>query len=104
VNARFDRLRPRTEQLPPPALPTAPVDAAGRRALFSAADADATPAAGSILVDCSGCASRTVLSPLQAVRLLLPSLHLPLLRRGHPSWLRCPACHRRTWTRLGVQL
>jgi hypothetical protein len=34
----------------------------------------------------------------------LPSVHLPLVRRGHPSWMRCPACARRTWVRLGLRL
>jgi predicted short-subunit dehydrogenase-like oxidoreductase (DUF2520 family) len=104
TRGRLDRVRPRDLAAMGTAPSLAPVDTEGKRTLFSAADADSIPAAGSVVVDCSGCSSRTVLTPLRAARVLLPSLHLPLLRRGHPSLLRCPACRRISWVRLHVQL
>jgi hypothetical protein len=56
-----------------------------------------------VTVDCSACRATTVLTPRQALLAALPSLHLPLLKRDHSSWLRCPACGRRTWVRLGLR-
>jgi uncharacterized protein with PIN domain len=96
----FDRVRPRSAQAGAP-IPVRRGDAQGRRALFSATDAE-RPAPGSIVLDCSACGRRSALSIRQAVRAALPSLHLPLLRRTHPSWMRCPACTRRTWVKIGV--
>ena len=98
----FDRLRPRTPEATQLGEYDAPHDTAGKRALFSAADAP--PAAGSVSVECSRCAEHTVLSLAQALRASVPSLHLPMLRRDYPSWMRCPACGRRTWVRLSVHL
>jgi len=77
------------------------VDAEGKRALFSPTDAG--PAAGSVTVDCSSCGARSSLTPSQALRSLMPSVHLPLLRR-HASLIRCPACRRRTWCRIRLRL
>jgi uncharacterized protein with PIN domain len=95
----FDRLRPRTASLTPPAATTgADVDTEGKRALFSTAAP--RPATGSVVVECSLCGVATVLSARQAVRAALPSLHLPLVKREFSSWMRCPACSRRTWVRL----
>lgn len=90
----FDRLRRRETTSPP--------DPLGRRALFSVGTQPPTP--GAVTLDCSGCATTSVVTPRGLVRLALPSLHLPLVRRGHPSWMRCPSCGRRTWVRLGVRL
>jgi uncharacterized protein with PIN domain len=59
---------------------------------------------GSVTVECSGCAATSVLSARQAIRAVVPSLHLPLLHGRYSSWLRCPACGRRRWVRLRVRL
>ncbi|HEX3707505.1 MAG TPA: hypothetical protein VHV76_12835 [Mycobacteriales bacterium] len=112
----FDRVRPRTVATPP-SVPSAAVDAEGKRALFSSASDVAHPAVGSALVECSRCEVRTVLGPLRAMRAALPSLHL-MLRVGHgddvvsvgvghreyPTYMRCPACNRPSWVRFTWQL
>jgi hypothetical protein len=102
--AGFDRLRPRSPQPEPlnaEAL-AAPADQEGRRALFSEA---APPASlGAITISCSSCGRHTVVSARQALLLALPSLHLPYLRPGHGSWMRCPACGRRTWVSVRLKL
>lgn len=101
MSTSFDRLRPRTSQ---PAhedpVPSAPRDTEGTRVLFSSAG----PArrAGGLSVECSSCGQVKPVSLLTAVRLAVPSVHLPLLRRNHWSWMRCPSCGRRTWVRLRV--
>ena len=93
----FDRVRSRRNGVPR----TSTVDAEGSRALFS--PTDARPAAGSVTVDCSSCGARSSLTPSQAVRAMMPSVHLPLLRR-HASLIRCPACGRLTWCRVRLRL
>jgi len=101
----FDRLRRRTPE-PPPAVTAfgdGPQDPQGRRSLFSGAQQQA-PAMGAVTVACSACGRTSVATPRQVMALALPSLHLPLVRRGHPSWMRCPACGQRAWVRLGLQL
>ncbi|MDQ1688416.1 MAG: hypothetical protein QOK42_1391 [Frankiaceae bacterium] len=100
----FDRLKPRSPELAGPTEVDQQHDAAGKRALFSAAAADATPATGSVLIECSGCNERSVLSPTQALRAALPSVHLPFVKRDYPSWMRCPACQRHRWVRAIVTL
>lgn len=102
----FDRLRRRGVDAGPPVTgrrgPQAPPDPLGRRALYSVSGQP--PAPGAVTLDCSECQETSVVTPRSLVRLALPSLHLPLVRREHPSWMRCPACGRRTWMRLGVRL
>lgn len=93
----FDRLRTRR-----PGAAVAPADPLGRRALFSVAEQ--APALGAVTLDCSGCGQTSVVTPRALLGLAVPSLHLPLVRRGHSSWMRCPACHRRTWVRVGLRL
>jgi len=102
----FGRLRPHTEAVAGRGAATPRHgDAEGKRALFSAAfDEPEVPPLGAITVHCSGCDTTSVLTPRQALTAALPSLHLPFVRRGHPSWMRCPACGRRTWVRLGLQI
>lgn len=95
----FDRVRPRTAAGAPAPAP-AQVDAEGKRALFSSEPP--VPALGSMTVACGGCGARSVLTPRQALSTLLPSLHLPLLRRNR-SYLRCPACGRWEWCQLTVR-
>lgn len=96
----FDRVRPRSAATTPTDGPPH-VDVEGKRALFSSEPP--VPALGSLTVACAGCGVRTVLSPGQAARTLLPSLHLPLLRRNR-SWLRCPACRRWEWVHLSLRV
>jgi hypothetical protein len=45
----------------------------------------------------------TVVTPRQALRAAVPSRHQLLVKRDHPSWLRCPACGRWTWARVGLR-
>ena len=90
----FDRLRSRSAEEPS----VAPVDVQGKSALFSGAAV--TPSLGSVAITCSQCHTATVVSYGQAVRLALPSLHLPIVRREYPSWMRCPACSERHWVRV----
>ena len=76
-------------------------DPLGKMALFSSGRPQ--PFAGTFLVDCSSCHRETPVSPVQLVRAALPlSVHLPLLRKYH-SFMRCPACGRRTWVRVEWQ-
>lgn len=98
----LDRVRPRrptgaTGEPPPGA------DREGRRALYSVT-ATTRPARGSVTVDCTRCGARSVLGPLRFLRAAVPSLHLPVLRRGAESFLRCPACRRFTWVRARLVL
>jgi hypothetical protein len=98
----FDRLRRRS--VDPGAAGHRPltVDPLGRRVLYSVAEQ--RPALGAVEVECSGCRRTSVVTPLALVGLAVPSLHLPFLRGRHFSWLRCPACRKRTWVRLGLRL
>jgi hypothetical protein len=98
--AGFDRLRTRRPDahVPAPRL----TDPQGRRSLYSVADQ--APALGAVLVDCSACRRVSTVTPRRLMGLAAVSLHLPLLKRGHSSWMRCPACQRRTWVRLTIRL
>ena len=101
----FDRLKPRA-----PRADAAPVgsdaipDQDGKRALFSSQVEPATAAPGSVTVTCSECEASTSVSVRQAALLAAPSIHLPFLRRGHGSYMRCPACGERTWVALSLHL
>ena len=79
-----------------------PPDADGRRALFSTAEQP--PTIGTVTIACSACEERTVVSLLRAVRLAVPSLHLPGLRPAPWSFMRCPACDHLTWVSVSVRL
>lgn len=68
----------------------------GKAALFSSGP----PRPGTVLVTCSGCAARTRVS-LVDVGVRLASLSVWLPARRHAHWMRCPACDRRTWCRIG---
>jgi len=77
-------------------------DPLGKMALFSGEGRPSV--AGTFLVDCSACRRETPVSFQQLVRAAFPlSLHLPLLRKYH-SFMRCPACGRRTWVRIRWQV
>ena len=110
----FDRLRPRTAQThkvtaaasdsaPWTPAPPPPPGSHGRRPLFSV-DETSEPAFGSILIECSSCHETSVLALRQAMRLAVPSLYLPVLKRRYPAWLHCPACGDWTWTRVRIRL
>lgn len=104
----FSRLPSVQESDPVPTLHETQLDLEGKRALFSAPQS--TPqeqraaAPGAVVVSCGGCGQSSVLTPAQALALAVPSLHLPYLKRGHGSWMRCPACRRRTWVSVQIQL
>jgi len=100
----FDRLRRRSRgaRSVDPGAGGRPQDPQGRRSLYSVAEQRAP--AGAITVACSRCGQTSVATPRQVVGLGLPSLHLPVIKRGHPSWMRCPACGHRSWVRLGLRL
>ena len=96
----FDRVRPRTGD--PIELPDAtPVDSDGKRALFSAAPGEPVTAAfGAVAVECSSCGTESVLTPRQLLRAAIPSLHLPFVKKDHPSYVRCPACQKHAWVSI----
>jgi hypothetical protein len=97
----FDRLRRRGPG--GHVEPAAPLtDPQGRRALYSVAEQ--APALGAVSIECSSCHQASVVTPRGLVGLAVPSVHLPWLRRGHGSWMRCPSCGRRTWVRVGLRL
>ena len=100
TDSGFDRLRPRGGRTSG-AAPLR-VDPKGRQSLYSVTGQP--PAPGALTISCSSCGEVSVVTPRQLVRLALPSLHLPLVRRGHPSWMRCPACDRRTWVKVVLTL
>jgi hypothetical protein len=72
------------------------VQAEGRAALFSLGPRRR----GTAVIECDGCGarSRVGLADLGS-RVLGGSVWLPLGRHNH--WLRCPACGRRRWCRVG---
>jgi hypothetical protein len=95
----FDRLRTR---VPESGNALGPSDPEGRRALYSVADQ--SPSLGAVTIDCSSCERTSVVTPRRLLGLAAPSLHLPLIKRGHSSWMRCPACGQRTWVRVRLRL
>jgi len=116
MSTGFDRVRPRVAQ-PTDITPSIGVDAEGKRALFTSASDVAQPGIGSALIECSRCQARSVLRPMQAIRAMLPSLHLGfrighgddvrslrLLKRDYPTYMRCPECGRPSWVRFTVQV
>ncbi len=90
----FDRVRSRSAEEPG----ATPVDVQGKSALFSGAAV--TPSLGSVAITCSQCHLATVVSYGRAVKLAMPSVHLPFVRRSYPSWMRCPACGERHWVSI----
>jgi hypothetical protein len=100
----FSRIHPTQAPSKGPEV-SAPHDQEGRRALFSAGDALPEEAAnGMVTISCGHCGEDSELSPTEALRLAVPSLHLPFLKRGHGSWMRCPACRRHTWVSVQIHL
>jgi hypothetical protein len=104
----FSRLRTTAAADDRPVVHDVPPDQEGKRALFSAsnprAPTDAAASFGAVIVNCGRCEESAVLTPSQALQLAVPSVHLPFLKRGHGSWMRCPSCHHRTWVSVQIQL
>ena len=103
----FDRLRRRTPtagggRRTTVRDPGLRVDPEGRASLYSVGEQPPAPA--TVTVECSSCEATTAVTPRQLVSLALPSVHLPVLRRGHSSWMRCPACGKRTWVKVTIRL
>ena len=97
----FDRLRPRSPMPAPASQATTGKDSQGKRLLYS--QAPTVPSTG-LVVECSRCGERSVVSSTHAVRALIPSVHLPVLRRRYPSWARCPRCGKYAWVRLSIKI
>lgn len=57
---------------------------------------------GTVVVSCGGCQARSRINLTDlGLRWLTGSVWLPGRRNAH--WMRCPACGRRTWCRVGWQ-
>ncbi|MFZ0324165.1 MAG: hypothetical protein WAN48_08555 [Actinomycetes bacterium] len=103
----FSRLHPVVQDDDLPRVTEVTTDQQGRRALFSG---EGTPpsttgaSTGAVVVDCGDCGERTVLTAGAALQHVVPSVHLPFIKRDHGSWMRCPACRRRTWVSVQIQL
>jgi hypothetical protein len=103
MTSGLDRVRPRTTAAPQ--TTGAEIrDADGKRALFSTAAPQSTPAFGSISVECASCGEVSALSARQALKMAVPSLHLPFVRKENPSYVRCPACGKFSWARVHLHL
>lgn len=69
----------------------------GRAALFSTSQRQP----GTVVIECSGCGERARRSLADlGLRMANFGMFLPT-RRQHPYLLRCPACGRRRWCRVG---
>ncbi|HVQ19299.1 MAG TPA: hypothetical protein VMT27_09750 [Actinomycetes bacterium] len=104
----FSRLRSPSTAEDRPVVQEVQTDQQGKRALFSASSPDAVPEAGAafgaVTIDCGSCDARTVLTPAQTLAHIVPSFHMPYLKRGHGSWMHCPSCGQRTWVSVQIQL
>ncbi len=70
----------------------------GKAALFSTGPRQT----GTVVVECGGCQAKTRINLTDlGLRWLTGSVWLPTRRHAH--WMRCPACGRRTWCRVGWQ-
>jgi uncharacterized protein with PIN domain len=73
-------------------------DPLGKMALYSTSSVAERPF-GTLFLECSDCGRETPVSALEAAKAVLPpSVHVPW--RHYHSFMRCPACGRRTWVRL----
>lgn len=71
-------------------------DRPGKHVLYSASERKSF----SCTVECSSCREETRVNYVELAALLFPlHLHLPGLSY-YFSWMKCPACGRRTWVRL----
>ena len=75
-------------------------DPMGRMALFSSTEPEPARPHRGFVVECSSCLAETPVSAFDLAKSALPfSVHLPMVRRHH-SFMRCPACERRSWVRV----
>lgn len=88
-------------RVPTPADRPRRVDPQGKRSLFS--DEVAPPGVGSVSLRCSRCEARSVVSMVQAAKLALPSLYVPVPGRTDQVWMKCPSCGARTWVRVRLK-
>lgn len=100
MSTSFDRLRVRDIEHVESRSP-APVDPNGRSALFS--QPSGAPRRGHVAITCSTCRERRVLNYLAALWQAIPGLHVPLVRRPHDWWLRCPACNGHHWVSVAFR-
>lgn len=107
ATAGFDRLRPHQPVGPRSgtelALTTVGRDAHGKRALYSGTRPPPPPTAG-VVVLCSRCRRVSTVGLGRALRVLTPSMHIPVLRSRYPSLLRCPTCHKVSWVRIRLRI
>ena len=105
--SEFDRIKPRAAAPAPrrrEAAPPGRPDRDGKRALFSTeAPPPSSVPFGALTVTCSDCRVTTAMTFGAAITAAVPSVHLFLVRKNYPSWMRCPACKRRTWVKLGFR-
>lgn len=103
----FDRIKARSADPAArrrSAMPAPRGDTEGKRALFSQQAPGPAPIPfGALVLSCSACGATTAMTAMQVLTASVPSLHLPFLRRHYPSWMRCPACARRTWVRVSAR-
>lgn len=70
----------------------------GRDALFSTGPRQV----GTVVVTCSSCRARSRINLTDlGLRWLTGTVWIPGRKDGH--WMKCPACNRRTWCRIGWQ-
>ena len=70
-------------------------DAQGKAALFS----NQPRHDGPMLIECSSCHAHTRVGVARLLTLALP-VNVTIPFRYHHTWLKCPACGKRTWVRI----
>ena len=70
-------------------------NAEGKAALFSTGPRRS----GTVVIECSGCKSRSRISLVDLGVRLVVSAWLPV--RRHSRWMQCPSCNRREWCHVG---
>ena len=62
----------------------------------------ATDVAGpAFVLDCSECGAKSRVGLIGVMLAATPSLHLPLVKRDYPSFMRCPRCQAHRWVSIG---
>lgn len=103
----FERIRHRRQGGGAPMTRASrPRDPDGRDRLYSGVDPDAEPGCRPLpfaaVIECSDCYQRSTFTLPRAVLRCVPGFHLPWLKRGHGSFMRCPACHHFRWMSVKV--
>jgi len=102
----FDRIRPRRPG-PVPGHALRPRDPDGRERLYSAVNpvseqGERRPLPFAATVECSKCHACSTSTLPRAVIQSLPGLHLPWVKRGYGSFMRCPSCKRFRWMSIRI--